>query len=686
MTFFSEDRMAELRQLFFESTQEILQALNEEALRLEKNPGDAETARSIRRAVHTLKGDSAATGFRELSQIAHELEDALAPEVTSAAPAAELVELVLSAADTFDGMLAAYRGNLQLPSVEPLQACIARLRSTGASQSETAPRSPAAAAPLMWSEYQQVAIHRALQRGKKVYRIVADVDPNCLTKAAAWQLFHNVLQRTGEVLAVQPENAGSEQISHLEVIIASDKPEAWIADRCRIPAVIASATVSAWKARQASVSAAAEPPAVAGAASPVAENVLRVDAERLDQVLNLIGELIIGRSMLQQVLGEFSRRFPKDTLRNKFADAMAFQSRVLNDLQRSAMQVRMVPVEHLFRRFPRLVRDVAKQCGKEVALLLSGQETEMDKSILDAIAEPLAHLVRNAIDHGLESAEERENAGKPAKGTVRLNAYHQGNHVVVEVGDDGRGLDPALILKKAVERGIVGSEEGARLSPAETLDLIFRPGLTTAEQVTAISGRGIGMDVVQSVVQKLKGSISIQSQPGQGTTFVLKLPLTLAIIKSLLLRVQERLYAIPLNAVVEISRASEDAIHRVDNHEVLQLRNTVLTLVRMNSVPAELAPGKRIFVVVIALGERRYGLIVDELVGEEELVIKPLDSEVIVSDLVSGASILGDGRVVLMLNLSAVVDHYSRRSLPPLASPALPAPGSAAGAASGGAQ
>jgi len=683
VTFFSEDRMAELRQLFFETAQDILQALNEEALRLEKNPGDTETARSIRRAVHTLKGDSAATGFRELSQIAHELEDALAPEVTSAAPPAELVELVLSAADIFDGMLAAYRGNLQLPSVEPLQARIARLRCAG--QSETVSRTPAAA-PLMWSEYQQVAINRALQRGKKVYRIVADVDPNCPTKAAAWQLFHNVLQRTGEVLAVQPENAGSEQISHLEVVIASEKPEAWIADRCRIPAVIASAIVSAWKARQPSVSAAAEPAAVAGAASPVAENVLRVDAERLDQVLNLIGELIIGRSMLQQVLGEFSRRFPKDTLRNKFADAMAFQSRVLNDLQRSAMQVRMVPVEHLFRRFPRLVRDVAKQCGKEVALLLSGQETEMDKSILDAIAEPLAHLVRNAIDHGLESGEERQNAGKPAKGTVRLNAYHQGNHVVVEVGDDGRGLDPALILKKAVERGIVGSEEGARLSPAETLELIFRPGLTTAEQVTPISGRGIGMDVVQSVVQRLKGSISIQSEPGQGTTFVLKLPLTLAIIKSLLLRVQERLYAIPLNAVVEISRASEGAVHRVDNHEVLQLRNTVLTLVRMNSAPAEPAPGKRIFLVVIALGERRYGLIVDELVGEEELVIKPLDSEVIVSDLVSGASILGDGRVVLMLNLPAVVEHYSRRPLPPLAAPALPAASSAAGATSGGAR
>ncbi|HEX6908461.1 MAG TPA: chemotaxis protein CheA, partial [Terriglobales bacterium] len=509
MSFFSEDRAAELRQLFFESSQEILQSLNEEALHLEKNPGDAEIARNIRRAVHTLKGDSATVGCRELSQIAHELEDALAPEVTSATPGAELVELVLCAADTFDGLLAAYRGNLQLPSVEPLRTLIAKLRSGAGVKSPTASPAPSATA-LSWSEYQQLAINQALQRGKSVYRVAADLDPNCPMKAAAWQLLQNVLQRAGEVLAVQPENPGSEQVARFEVVISSDKPETWIAERCHIPAVIASARVTPWKARQPAQPVAAEP----AGANAALENILRVDAERLDQLLNLIGELIIGRSMLQQVLGEFSRRFPKDSLRARFADAMAFQTRVLNDLQRSAMQVRMVPVEHLFRRFPRLVRDVAKHCRKEVALLLSGQHTELDKSILDAIAEPLAHLVRNAVDHGLESAEERQKAGKPAKGTVRLNAYHQGNHVVVEVGDDGRGLDPSLILKKAAEYGIVSTEEAARLSPSQILELIFRPGFTTAEQVTEISGRGIGMDVVQSVVQRLKGSISIQSEPG----------------------------------------------------------------------------------------------------------------------------------------------------------------------------
>jgi len=677
--------MAELRQLFFESAQEILQALNEEALRLEEAPQDAEIVRSIRRAVHTLKGDSAAVGFRELSQIAHELEDALVPEVTSVAPSGDLVELVLSSADTFDAILAAHRGSLPLPSVEPLRAAIAKLRPGGAGKTQVPSRAPSA--PLVsWSEYQQMAIEQALQRGKTVYRIAADLDPNCPMKAAAWQLFHNVLQRAGEVLAVQPENAAAEQVSHFEVVISSEKPEAWITDRCLIPAVIAAVKVTPWKARQPGQAPAAESSAPQAAAA--LENILRVDAERLDQLLNLIGELIIGRSMLQQVLSDFSRRFPKDSLRARFADAMAFQTRVLNDLQRSAMQVRMVPVEQLFRRFPRLVRDVGKQCGKEVALLLSGQQTELDKSILDAIAEPLAHLVRNAIDHGLESPEERQKAGKPAKGTIRLNAYHQGNHVVIEVADDGRGLDPALILSKALERGLLSSDEAARLSPAEVLELIFRPGFTTAEQVTEISGRGVGMDVVQSVVHRLKGAISIQSQPGQGATFVIKLPLTLAIIKSLLLRIQERLYAIPLNAVVEISRASEGAIHRVDNHEVLQLRNTVLTLVRLGSPPSEFNPGRRIFVVVIALGERRYGLIVDTLVGEEELVIKPLDGQVIASELVGGASILGDGTVVLMLNLVAVVEHYSRQSLAPLPAtpPQLAPPPSPATSLPGGAR
>jgi two-component system chemotaxis sensor kinase CheA len=393
------------------------------------------------------------------------------------------------------------------------------------------------------------------------------------------------------------------------------------------------------------------------------ENILRVEAGRIDNVLNLVGELIIGKSMLQQALNEFGKRYPKEVLRGKFADAMAFQARVLNDLQRSVMKIRMVPVDQLFRRFPRIVRDVARQCGREVDLELSGQETDLDKGILDAIAEPLTHLVRNAVSHGIEPSEERRHLGKPARGKVRLNAYHQGNQVVVEISDDGRGIEARRIRSKAIVLGMTTAEEAARLSEAEALDFIFRPGFSTAEEVTEVSGRGVGMDVVQSVLLRLKATIHVETRPGQGTTFRLKLPLTLAIIKALMFWVEERLYAIPLNAVSQIARTFESEVHQVDNYEVLQLRNQVLPLLRLGRPAAASSDGKprKLFVLVITVGERRYGLVVDALEGEEELVIKALDDQTFVTDLVNGASILGDGKVVLILNLLAVVEQVARR-------------------------
>jgi two-component system chemotaxis sensor kinase CheA len=391
------------------------------------------------------------------------------------------------------------------------------------------------------------------------------------------------------------------------------------------------------------------------------ENILRVEAGRIDSVLNLVGELIIGKSMLQQVLGELSKRYPKEQLRGRFADAIAFQARVLNDLQRSVMKIRMVAVEQLFRRFPRMARDVARQCGRDVELVVSGQDTDLDKGILDAIAEPLTHMVRNAVSHGIESPEERQRLGKPAQGTVRLNAYHQGNQVIVEISDDGRGMDVAKIRLKAIQLGLVQPEEAARLSEAEILDIIFRPGFSTAEQVTEVSGRGVGMDVVQTVLHRLKGTVAVQTQLGQGTTFRLKLPLTLAIIQALLFWVEQRLYAIPLNAVVEIARTTESEVHQVDNYEVLQLRNQVLPVLRLGQPGTAAGDGKphKLFVLVTLVGEKKFGLIVDALEGEGELVIKALDDRTFETDLVSGASILGDGRVVLILNLPAVVEHVA---------------------------
>jgi two-component system chemotaxis sensor kinase CheA len=686
----SDERMAELRELFFESAQELLQALNDEALKLEKHPGDSEIVRSIRRVVHTLKGDAAACGYRELSEVAHELEDALALE--SAAAHNTLAEVAFTAADLFSAMLASYRKRSRLPSRDPLRKMVKKLTQAPGSKPGARKKAAVTAKTLGWTEYEKLAVQKAQENGKFVYHVQAQIDPHCAMPIAGRQLVQNALATVGEVLAARPEATSSAASKQAEFLLATEKTANEVTAKCQIPTIVAGVKADllpgevAAAPKRASRRAPAEAELdaiVSGESVPAesqavpeeasvettaqphltpAENILRVDAERIDSVLNLVGELIIGKSMLQQALNEFSKVYPRDALRGKFADAMAFQARVLNDLQRSVMKIRMVPVEQLFRRFPRMVRDVARQCGKEVELVLSGQDTDLDKSILDAIAEPLTHLVRNAIGHGLEPAVERQKAGKAAIGTIRLGAYHQGNQVIVEVSDDGRGMDAERIKAKAVELGFATREDVARLSETEALDFVFRPGFSTAEEVTEVSGRGVGMDVVQSVLHRLKGTVHIETHAGLGTTFRLKLPLTLAIIKALLFQVEQRLYAIPLNSVMEIARTREAEVHQVDHYEVLQLRNQVLPLVRLGRprVEGPERASNKLFVLVMSVGERKFGLIVDELEGEEELVIKALDDHAVSTDLVSGASILGDGRVVLILNLSAVVEHFAR--------------------------
>jgi two-component system chemotaxis sensor kinase CheA len=603
--------------------------------------------------------------------------------------------VAFTAADLFAAMLAAYRKHAKLPSRDPLRKMVKKLTAEPGTKRGAKKKSSVSAQTLGWTEYEKLAVQKAQEAGNFVYHVQALIDPHCAMPIAGRQLLQNALATLGEVLAARPEVAAPATTKQVEFLVATTKAAEEIVNKCQIPTIVASVKTDLLPGEvaqleettpkriakgmeaegsvspEASLSHEAEMPGeMAEAATDhgpqthatLAENILRVDSERIDSVLNLVGELIIGKSMLQQALNEFAKTYPKDALRGRFSDAMAFQARVLNDLQRSVMKIRMVPVEQLFRRFPRMVRDVARQCGKDVELMVSGQDTDLDKSILDAIAEPLTHLVRNAIGHGLETAEERKKAGKSAQGTLHLSAYHQGNQVIVEVRDDGRGMDVDRIRAKAIDMGLTSKEDAARLNEAEIFDFVFRPGFSTAEQVTEVSGRGVGMDVVQSVLHRLKGSIHIETHPGQGTTFRLKLPLTLAIIKALLFQVQHRLYAVPLNAVVEIARTREGEVHQVDHYEVLQLRNQVLPLVRLGRPRASGADwaNTKLFVLVISVGERKFGLIVDELEGEEELVIKALDDHAVSTDLVSGASILGDGRVVLILNLSAVVDHFAR--------------------------
>jgi two-component system chemotaxis sensor kinase CheA len=697
-----DERGAELRELFFETAQELLQALNEESLKLEKHPGDEEIVRSIRRTVHTLKGDSAACGLRELSELAHQFEDALSLE--SAATFGTLAEIALAAADVFAEMLTSYHNGGPMPSTEALRQRIDEL--TAAPAAKKARRKKKSAEPVPqssknWTDAEKRAITQAKTAGLGMYSIVVKIDPHCAMPIAARQLIHNAVRGIGQVLVVRPDAKSPAASKQVEFVFAGTQSKEEIAAKCDIPTITGEVSVTLLHAAssgnssakvvhespapvvdagvsmisapatpasetaeaiQAAASEAQVPSPERGLQQASTENILRVEAGRIDNVLNLVGELIIGKSMLQQALNEFGKRYPKELLRGKFADAMAFQARVLNDLQRSVMKIRMVPVDQLFRRFPRMVRDVARQCGRDVDLELSGLETDLDKGILDAIAEPLTHLVRNAISHGIETAEQRRGEGKPPRGKIRLHAYHQGNQVVVEISDDGRGIDSQKIRSKAIELGMTTAEEASRMSEAETLDLIFRPGFSTAEEVTEVSGRGVGMDVVQSVLQRLKATIHVETHMGRGTTFRLKLPLTLAIIKALMFWVEQRLYAIPLNAVSQIARTRESEVHRVDNYEVLQLRNQVLPLLRLGRPSAADIDRRtsKLFVLVITVGERKYGLIVDALEGEEELVIKALDDQTFSTDLVNGASILGDGKVVLILNLPAVVEHIAR--------------------------
>jgi len=690
LSFTPDDRGTELRALFFESANELLQSLNESGLELEARPADEEVIRSVRRVVHTLKGDSAACGFAKLSEIAHELEDILVPQ-TGQSQGAKFAEVVLAAADSFEAMLSAYQRDAEPPNVEVLRAMIHQLRDAPVSSAAVTGSVTVLPARFEWSEYEQLMISEAIHRGEVVYNVALRVDQSSGMRAAAFQLIRNVLHGCGTLIALRPEdNSAAATVEIVEAALATAHPKNHLEHKCRIPSIVSQVIVEVaahgknpehelladlLDAHAAKVNSALHDPAdpsapnrsgaLGSAVAAVAESTLRVEAARIDSVMNLVGELIIGKSMLNRALSEFDRTHSKDPMRSKLADALAFQSRVLDELHKSVLKIRMVPVEQLFRRFPRVVRDVAKHCGKDVALEIAGQNTDLDKGILDALAEPLTHIVRNAVDHGIESSEDRIAAGKGARGTIYLNAYHQGTQVVIEIRDDGRGVDLDRVRKQAVKQGLIKADEASRLLDSELTNMIFEPGFSTAAEVTEVSGRGVGMDVVRTVLDRLKGTVHVISNPGKGTTIQLRAPLTLASIQTLLFRVGGRLFAVPISSVVEIARVSGQEIHRIDHREVLRLREQVLTLVRLDRLQEihaveSVRAAKKTFVLVIGAAEKRFGLIVDQLVGEEELVIKALPADIVASDLVSGASILGDGTVVLILNVPAVLSRLSR--------------------------
>ncbi|GHP32959.1 chemotaxis protein A [Helicobacter pylori] len=389
------------------------------------------------------------------------------------------------------------------------------------------------------------------------------------------------------------------------------------------------------------------------------EQTVRVDVRRLDHLMNLIGELVLGKNRLIRIYGDVEERYDGEKFLEELNQVVSSISAVTTDLQLAVMKTRMQPVGKVFNKFPRMVRDLSRELGKSIELIIEGEETELDKSIVEEIGDPLIHIIRNSCDHGIEPLEERRRLNKPETGKVQLSAYNEGNHIVIKISDDGKGLDPVMLKEKAIEKGVIGERDAEGMSDREAFNLIFKPGFSTAKVVSNVSGRGVGMDVVKTNIEKLNGIIEIDSEVGVGTTQKLKIPLTLAIIQALLVGVQEEYYAIPLSSVLETVRISQDEIYTVDGKSVLRLRDEVLSLVRLSDifkVDAILESNSDVYVVIIGLADQKIGVIVDYLIGQEEVVIKSLGYYLKNTRGIAGATVRGDGKITLIVDVGAMMD------------------------------
>jgi two-component system chemotaxis sensor kinase CheA len=387
------------------------------------------------------------------------------------------------------------------------------------------------------------------------------------------------------------------------------------------------------------------------------EQTIRVDVSRLDSLMNLVGELVLSRNRIGQISGDLEKKFEGEFLIEQLMETTSQIGLITTELQLAVMKTRMVPIGKVFNKFPRMVRDLCRDMGKDVDLVISGEETELDKSVVEEIGDPLIHMIRNSVDHGVEHPDVRRKKGKPDKGTVNLSAYHEGNHIVVEIKDDGAGMDAEVLKMKAVEKGVITADEAKNMDPEAAYGLVFKPGFSTAAKITDVSGRGVGMDVVKTNIEKLNGIINIESELGVGTRFRLKLPLTLAIIQALLVDISGEIFAIPLVSVIETVRIKETEIHSFEGRDVLKLRDSVLSLIRLDEIyELQESLDDDIYVVVVGLAEKRLGFVVNKLVGQEEIVIKSLGDYLSGNEGIAGATIMGDGRVRLIIDVAGVME------------------------------
>ena len=680
-------------EMFLEESREHLQSLNDGLLGLENDPEDLSILNEIFRNAHTIKGMSATMGYTKIAELTHDMEnvlDLLRKEQLKVTE--DIIDKIFKCIDNLEQMIESVGsgGGEDVVDVSDLVAALNAIAS-GNAPAEAAPAAPAAApaeapaaAPaadesaIEYSDSDKDAISQAKNSGMQVYHLTVSLAETCMLKSARSYMVMNKLDEFGDVIKTVPatEDLEQEKFEHsFDVVIVSDSEQQPIIDAitsiseiAEVKVADAFAEISAAAAKPAAPAAApvqaaaapvpvkSAPPAPKKAAPPATDKKLksgqsvRVDIEKLDSLLNLVGELVINKVRLEQI--GITHRLVELT------ETLEQMDRVTTDLQSVVMKVRMVPVGQVFNRFPRMVRDLAKDLNKEINLTIEGEDTELDRTVIDEIGDPIMHLLRNSLDHGVEHPDDREAKGKPRTGEVGLIARHEGNNVVIMVTDDGKGIDADIIRRKAVEKNMITQEEADNIDDDDAVRLIFAPGFSTAEKVTDVSGRGVGMDVVKSKIEALGGFVDVETKIDEGSVFKIKLPLTLAIIQALMVKVQEEMYAIPLGSIDSTINIMHEDIKTVQNKEVIVLRGQIIPIIRLGNVlnvPQVNEPSEDIFVVVVHIGERKAGIVVDNLIGQQEIVIKTLGKLLAGLKCISGATVLGDGRVAMILDVGALM-------------------------------
>jgi two-component system chemotaxis sensor kinase CheA len=662
------------RDLFVSEAQEYLNALNTATLRLEKNRGDLEAVHTLFRAAHTIKGMAATMGFEGITRLTHEFESALDLIRSGTVELGQgMLDVLFEGIDALSKLIGEVAAGHDAGEADPELLARVKLAASGKLDAPKAPpAAPVPAAPaatagaamenLPKNEALRAHVLARLAAGAPVTHIKVGVDPRCAFKGVRAFLVVKNLAKAGALLATQPAGkdleAGNFDLT-FDAWVETELGEDELVENCTRVMEIAGADATSLSAPPAPGPAPVQEAAVAAPAEAAApsqpaaapKQTVRVSVERLDRIMNMVGELVTSKIRLAQIA--------KSHHLKELSDALVQVEHIVNELQEEAMAARMVPMEQVFNRFPRMIRDLARELGKEVELELLGSEIELDRTILDEITEPLIHLLRNSVDHGLEGPEERRLAGKPSAGTLRLEARREKNMIVITVEDDGGGIRTDKVRAAAVRKGMLKEEQALALSEEEAINLISLPGFSTAETVTSVSGRGVGVDAVRNKVESLGGSLRIESTPGKGSRFRVRLPLTLAIIQALLVRVGREEYLAPVTNVIEAVEFTAAELVSSQGQEAVMLRSELLPVFRLSRLldAPDAAAGARSFsVLVVEAGERRAGLIVDEVVGQLEIAIKGMGRYLKGVRGFGGVTILGDGRICLILDFSSLLE------------------------------